>query len=78
MSSATLVPKMVEAPRAAAGHMTFLYVSLDFAAQSDHVLGRNLGNIWRRALPASESLLSCGPRLEMYMRRDHCVRRLPL
>ena len=55
MRSAVLVPGMVGAPRAAAGHMTFLSVSFNFAAQSDHVLGRDLGNIWRKALPASES-----------------------
>ena len=77
MSSAELVPRMVEAMRAAAGHMTFLFVSLDFAAQSVHVLGQGLGNIWRRALPASESLLFWEPGLEMYAECNLCVRRLP-
>ena len=64
-------------PRAAAGHRTFLFVGLDFAAQPAHVLGRDLWNIWRRALPASESSLLREPRLEMYVRCDLCVRRLP-
>lgn len=77
MSSAALIPKMVVKLRTAARHMTFLFVSLDFAAQSDHVLGRDLQNRWRRALPASESLLLFEPTLEMYVRCDLCVRLLP-
>ena len=46
------------------------FCRLDFAVQSDHVLGRDLGNIWRRALPASESLPFIEPKLEMYVRCD--------
>ncbi len=76
MSSATLVPRKVEALRAAARHMTFLYVSADFAAQAVHVLGRDLGNVWRRARPASEPLLLGEPRLEMYAKCNLRVRRL--
>ena len=53
------------------------FVSLDFAAQPDHVLGRGLGNIWRSALPASESLLLCELTLEMYVRCGLDVRRIP-
>lgn len=67
MSSAVLVPGMAEALRAAAGHMTFLFVSIDFASQTIHVLGRDRGNIWRRAYLASEPLLLYEPRLEMYV-----------
>ena len=78
MSSAAQVPGMVKALRAAAGHMAFLFVSVDFAAQAIHVLGRDLGNIWRIAHPASESLLWVEPRLEMYVRCNLYVRQLPL
>lgn len=45
MSSTALVPGVVEAQRTAAEHATFLFVSLDFAAQSDRVLGQGLRNI---------------------------------
>ena len=78
MSFAALVPGTVKAQRAAAKHVAFLFVSLDFAAQSVHVLGRDLRNVWRRALPASESSLSSEPRLEMYVRCDPYVRRSPV
>lgn len=77
MSSAAQVPEIVKALRAAAGHMTFPSVSVDFAAQAIHVLGRDLRNIWIRARPASESLLWGEPRLEMYVRRNLYVRQLP-
>lgn len=77
MSSTALVPGVVKAQRTAAEHATFLFVSLDFAAQSDRVLGQGLRNIWRRALPASESLLLCELTLEMFVRCNLYVRRIP-
>lgn len=76
MSSATLVPGLAEAPRAAAGHTAFLFVSVDFAVQAVHVLGQGHRNIWRKVRPASESLLSCEPRPEMYVKCDLYVRQL--
>ena len=67
MSSTALVPGMVETLRTAAGHVTFLFVGLDFAAQAIHDLDQGRRNIWRRARPASESLLLFERKLEMYV-----------